>query len=258
MALSKKKPHKKTQSSLFIQGAKASIPIVLGFIPVSITFGLSAQKALAPHEAVIMSLLVYAGISQFATINLLLEGSGFLGILFAAFVINFRHFAMASSLLTRIPSIPLKKKLFLFPFLTDENFAVASLSKDERIREFPALIGLFLFPYLTWQCGTLIGSYFFNWFPNFLIRGMEFAFFALFLSILVDSLRRTLGYSALIVFSLLLYAFFSFFLDDSISLLLTLFLAPFFFAFERVSHFLSFGKFDKTPKKSTSHESLKK
>jgi predicted branched-subunit amino acid permease len=53
----------------FRDGAKAALPIVLGYLPVGMAFGILAQKAgLTAFEAGLMSLLVYAGASQFIAV----------------------------------------------------------------------------------------------------------------------------------------------------------------------------------------------
>lgn len=48
----------------FKAGAKAALPIVLGYLPVGMAFGILARKAgLTTFEVGLMSLLVYAGAS---------------------------------------------------------------------------------------------------------------------------------------------------------------------------------------------------
>ncbi len=61
----------------FKEGAKAATPIILGFVPVGMAFGVLAQKAgMTPWEAGLMSLLVYAGSSQFIAVEMLSGGGG--------------------------------------------------------------------------------------------------------------------------------------------------------------------------------------
>ena len=50
----------------FKEGVRAALPIVVGYLPVGMAFGVLARKAgLSPVEAGSMSFLVYAGASQF-------------------------------------------------------------------------------------------------------------------------------------------------------------------------------------------------
>ena len=59
----------------FRDGAKAALPIVLGYLPVGMAFGILAQKAgLTAFEAGLMSFLVYAGASQFIAVEMISRG----------------------------------------------------------------------------------------------------------------------------------------------------------------------------------------
>ena len=60
-----------------IPGLTAAWPICLGYIPIGLAFGVLAQKAgLHPLEIGAMSLLVFAGSSQFIAISMLSNGTG--------------------------------------------------------------------------------------------------------------------------------------------------------------------------------------
>ncbi|MFH0914325.1 MAG: AzlC family ABC transporter permease, partial [Chloroflexota bacterium] len=62
--------------SPLMQGMTAALPICLGYIPVGIAFGVLAQKAgLSPLEIGLMSILVYAGSSQFIAVSMLSSGA---------------------------------------------------------------------------------------------------------------------------------------------------------------------------------------
>ncbi len=50
-----------------------------------------------------MSLFVYAGASQFASLGLLAGGASALAIVLATLVLNFRHFLMSVALSRRLP-----------------------------------------------------------------------------------------------------------------------------------------------------------
>lgn len=66
----------------FLSGLAASLSIATGYFPVAISFGLSAVEAgLAPGIAVLISVLVYAGASQFLLISLLASGAGLCALL---------------------------------------------------------------------------------------------------------------------------------------------------------------------------------
>ena len=55
----------------FRDGAKAALPVVLGYLPVGMAFGVLSQKAgLTAFEVAMMSFLVYAGASQFIAVEM--------------------------------------------------------------------------------------------------------------------------------------------------------------------------------------------
>ena len=58
------------------EGVRAATPIVLGYLPVGLAFGVLARRAgLTTPEAGLMSLLVYAGSSQFIAVEMISKGS---------------------------------------------------------------------------------------------------------------------------------------------------------------------------------------
>ena len=59
-----------TPEGAFIQGSRAAFPIAIGYLPIGITFGLLARAAGVPDQiTILMSLLIFAGASQFVGVN---------------------------------------------------------------------------------------------------------------------------------------------------------------------------------------------
>ena len=64
-------------ATIIKDGAIGAWPICLGYIAIGLAFGVIAQKAgLSPVEIGLMSLLVYAGSSQFIAVSMLSAGAG--------------------------------------------------------------------------------------------------------------------------------------------------------------------------------------
>jgi 4-azaleucine resistance transporter AzlC len=109
-------------SDPFKEGIKAALPIVVGYLPVGIAFGLLARNiGLTPFEVGLMSLLVYAGASQFLAIQMIFKGMTWLPIVLATFFINLRHFLMSSNLSLYFKNARLPLLGFLSAQLTDES-----------------------------------------------------------------------------------------------------------------------------------------
>lgn len=83
----------------YICGLKKGLPIALGYVPVSFTFGLmTVGGGLPPLTAVLISLTNLTSAGQFAGTKLILEGAGYLEIILATIVINARYMLMSLSL----------------------------------------------------------------------------------------------------------------------------------------------------------------
>jgi len=106
------------------EGAAAAWPICLGYLPIGLAFGVVAQKAgLGLVEIGLMSLVVFAGSSQFIAVSMLGAGAGFLPIVITTFTVNLRHLLMSSALAVHLRSAG-KGWIALFGYgVTDESFA---------------------------------------------------------------------------------------------------------------------------------------
>lgn len=106
-------------------GMLAAWPICLGYFPIGLAFGVLAQQAGLPWWAVaMMSVLVFAGSSQFICVAMLASGVSAAAIIFTTFVVNLRHTLMSSALAVHLSGVS-RRFLALFAYgVTDESFAV--------------------------------------------------------------------------------------------------------------------------------------
>lgn len=174
----------------FKEGAKAALPIVLGYLPVGIAFGVLARKAgLTTFEAGFMSLLVYAGASQFIAIEMLSKGILWFPIVIATFFINLRHLLMSSNLSLYFKKNRLRTLGALSAQLTDESFAVA-MSNTSKILNRPGyLFGLQVTSQLSWIAGSAIGALFGNLIDHKEF-GIPFALPSLFICLLLIQIKK--------------------------------------------------------------------
>ena len=173
----------------FREGVKAALPIVLGYLPVGVAFGLLARKTgLTTFEVGLMSLLVYAGASQFLAIEMISKGMTWLPIVLATFFINLRHFLMSSNLSLYLRNTRLPLLGFLSAQLTDESFAVA-ISNLHKVKNKPLyLFGLQITSHLAWVTGS-IGGALFGPFIKISEYGLPFALPSLFICLLMLQLK---------------------------------------------------------------------
>ena len=110
----------------FLKGIKGATPIVLGFLPIGLAFGvLAVQAGLSIAEVFLMSLLVYAGSSQFIAVGLIGAGASIGAIIITTFLVNSRHILMSASLAPYMKKISNKLLTIIGFGVTDETFAVA-------------------------------------------------------------------------------------------------------------------------------------
>lgn len=115
------------------RGLSQAAPIVLGYLPIGFAYGVLAGKAgLSPYSAVLMSVLVYAGASQFIAAGLFAASALPWTIVVTTFVVNLRHALMSASLAPHLRAWR-PRALAAFAYqLTDETFAVHSAGLVER------------------------------------------------------------------------------------------------------------------------------
>lgn len=195
----------------FLDGIKDGFPISIGYIPIAITFGILAKSYGIPnHIIILMSLIIFAGSSQFIGIKLISLGTPHPEIIFTTFIINFRNFLMSSALSQRIePSIPKKLKALIAYGVTDETFAIASSRKEEKINA-RYLIGLHGLLFTSFNFGTFIGTYLISNLSGSIKNSLGIAIYAMFLSILIPSIKKSkkilmISLMAVIISSLLTY-----------------------------------------------------
>ena len=175
--------------SQFKEGARASLPIVLGFIPVGIAFGVLARKSgLSSVEAVAMSVIVYAGASQFIAVDMLAAGAATLPIILTTFLVNLRHFKQNS----------LVKTAAIAAELTDESFSVAMSNPGKIIGRPTFLFGLQITAQAAWVLGTALGAIF-GALVNSSSYGIPFALPALFICLLVLQLKSRMHIAVMLI-----------------------------------------------------------
>jgi 4-azaleucine resistance transporter AzlC len=177
-------------SRQFKEGARAALPVVLGYLPVGMAFGMLAwQAGLTPIEVGLMSLLVYAGASQFLAVEMIIKGMAWFPIVIATFFINLRHLLMSSTLSLYFNRKRLRTLGILSAQLTDESFAVA-MSDTSKIENRPGfLFGLQLTSQFAWITGSVVGALF-GGLINHQSYGIPFALPALFICLLIFQIKK--------------------------------------------------------------------
>ena len=147
-------------------GLRASVPVVLGYLPAAVAFGVAARAAgLNATEAVLMSLIVFSGASQFAIVGLVATGASWFVMATISLVLGARHVLYGPSLAPHLRGMTTGRAATAAFGLTDEVFAVASTKLSERRPAgrttgtgFGYLVGLGTGAYFSWALGTWLGA----------------------------------------------------------------------------------------------------
>lgn len=190
------------------KGLKAGIPIGLGYLSVSFSFGIMAIGAsLSWWQALIISMLTLTSAGQLAGIGIMPYPGRYLEMLIAQSTINIRYSFMSISLSQKTDSKfkSFFKWLFGF-FVTDEIFAVA-ISQEKVSRSYFG--GLVTLPYFGWAIGTLIGAVVGNILPEIIMSALCLAMYGMFIAVLVPKAKEDkkviIAILIAIMFGVLLY-----------------------------------------------------
>ena len=190
---------------------KISLPIMFGFVPLGIAFGLLFQDLGYPwYFASLMGIIVYAGAAQFMAIGFLSAGLGVVEIAMSTFFLNSRHMFYGLSFLESFGNWNIRK-LYLIFGMTDETYALLTTIQvpDSFVKErYYLYITLFAQFYRVLGCtiGALLADIL-----AFNTDGMEFAATALFVVLLIEQwiiVRRLLPFIVGFVSSVIALAFF--------------------------------------------------
>ncbi|SHM48686.1 AzlC family ABC transporter permease [Gracilibacillus kekensis] len=174
-------------------GFIAGSPIVVGYIPIAIAYGVLAKQAgLSLLELTGMSLFVFAGAAQFMGAGMIGMGVSAMEIIIATFVLNFRHFVMSLSFVNQIKHYAMKWKFLLTIGLTDETFSVSSIYKKQVSQTYGYFFygTIMLTSYLSWVIGSFLGGVLGDVIPETLTQSMGVALYAMFIGLLIPSVRK--------------------------------------------------------------------
>lgn len=171
-------------------GYVTMLPLWLGAAPFGVIYAVSALAAgLSPAQTLAMSLLVFAGASQFTAVGMIAAGAAPLAVIVTTLIVNARHLLMAASLTSHLREVGPLRRLFLAALLTDESYAVG-IGRYLEGRGTPAfLAGCNLSLYTCWPISAVAGILLGRAIPDPAAYGLDLVFPLTFLGLLVPLLR---------------------------------------------------------------------
>ncbi len=188
----------------FKEGIMAALPIVIGYFPIAMAFGLLAKNTqISFRDTSLLSILVFAGASQFMALDLIGAGVSMGSIILATFLLNLRHMMMSASLAVDFNNIP-KKALPIVGFgITDETFSVISFNKEKI--NLPFVLILVILSYSSWVIGSMVGYAVGEILPVSLQSSLSIGLYAMFAALLSPEIKKSKNILFLSIISALVY-----------------------------------------------------
>ena len=173
----------------YLRGLRYGIPIALGYLSVSFTFGIMAVSyGLSWWQAVLISMLTLTSAGQLAGIGVMIHPGQYVEMLISQITINIRYSFMSISLSQKLDHKFTGIFRWLLGFaMTDEIFAVASTESKVKV---PFFAGLATLPYLGWTLGTLLGALLGNVLPESVMSALGIAMYGMFVAIVVPEMKE--------------------------------------------------------------------
>ena len=170
------------------KGLLAGIPIALGYLSVSFTFGIIAiTYGLTWWEATLISMTCVTSAGQFSGLHTMLVPGLWLDMFISQLTINIRYSFMSIALSQKVDSRFIDIWRWIMGFaVTDEIFAVA-ISEKKVSRSFFA--GLITLPYIGWSLGTLLGAVIGNVLSLAIMSALGLAIYGMFVAIVVPVMK---------------------------------------------------------------------
>lgn len=173
----------------FIAGLRDSLPLMVSVAAYGLIWGaLARQSGLWPLEIVTMSVIVASGSAQFVAVPMIAAGASLGLVVLTTYVLSLRHYLMAASLAPAVQYLPRWAQALMAYGINDESYALTMA----RWRQHPARVAYFF--------GSASGMYG-AWFSSTAVAGLlgvvigeperyglDFAFPAVFLALLLSQL----------------------------------------------------------------------
>ena len=174
----------------FKEGMRDGIPIALGYLAVSFTFGMMAVKDhIGILQAVIISLTNVTSAGQFAGLDIIVAGGSLIEMALTQLIINLRYSLMSISLSQKLQKgTGTGKRLLLAYSVTDEIFGVSAARKG-KLNIFYSY-GAIAVAVPGWVLGTALGAISGSIMPAFLMSAFSVAIYGMFLAIIIPPAKE--------------------------------------------------------------------
>lgn len=187
----------------FKNGIKDGIPVALGYLAVSFSFGIVAKTSgLTIFQAVLMSATNVTSAGQFAGLGLISASASYMELAIIQLIINLRYSLMSCAISQKIDfKVPFFHRFFIGFGITDEIFGL-SVCKKEKLNPFYNY-GLMSVAIPGWILGTLFGVISGNILPERIINALSIAIYGMFIAIIIPPAKENKMLTGVIMISMI-------------------------------------------------------
>ena len=173
------------------QGFKAGLAFTIPTFALGASFGVLAEPKMGAAAAIVMSIVVFAGAAQFASVSVLVAGGGVASAVTAGLLINARFLPMGVALAPALRGGPLRRAAE-GQAMIDASWALANRGDGRFDRD--VMIGATIPQAACWWTGTALGALGGSLIGDPHALGLDAMFPAFYLALLVGEmdLRHTL------------------------------------------------------------------
>lgn len=195
-------------NSDYSEGLKGGLPIGLGYLSVSFSFGImAAQMGFPWWAAILISMTNVTSAGQVAGIVIIAAGGGYVELAMSQVVINLRYALMSITLSQKLhPKVNRFEKMLMSFGITDEIFALC-VSKKGTVN-LPFFLGVLTLPYLGWSLGTTLGSCMGAILPELLLSVLGIAIYGMFMAIVLPVAKKEKNVAICCIISVVLSCLF--------------------------------------------------
>ena len=168
---------------------KNGIPIALGYLSVSFSFGaIAVSMGFSVIQAILISLLNLTSAGQYASLCIIAGQGTYLEMAIVELTVNIRYAFMSLSLAQKVDDKfkGIYKWLLSF-FITDEIFALSMLEESVSRTYF---FGLAAISATGWLLGTSLGAILGSVVPQVISNALSIALYAMFIAIIIPGMKK--------------------------------------------------------------------
>ena len=187
----------------FKRGIIDGIPIALGYLAVSFTFGIEASKhGLTILQATLLSLTNLTSAGQFAGLGIIVAGATYIEMAFTQLIINLRYCLMSCSLSQKLDNnTPFSHRFFMSYGITDEIFGICS-ARPKTLSPFYCY-GAICVASPGWALGTFLGALSGELLPARMLSALGVALYGMFIAIVIPPAKESNVIRGLVIVSML-------------------------------------------------------